>query len=70
MGARSGSSKRACTLEEHKMSHWVWKEQLYLLFIFSFVNFYFLSVSIISIIMSMSIYKVHNVYVVLHDYNL
>lgn len=36
----------------------------------SFVNFYFLSVSIISIIMSMSIYKVHNVYVVLHDYNL
>lgn len=52
------------------MSHWVWKEQLYLLFIFSFVNFYFLSVSIISIIMSMSIYKVHNVYVVLHDYNL
>lgn len=33
-------------------------------------TFLFLSVSVVSVIMSMSVYKVHNVYAVLHDCNL
>lgn len=60
--------------EVHKMMPWVkeeqWNFQLYLSFIASFSNVYFLSMSIILVITSMSIYKMHNVYVEVHDDNL
>lgn len=56
------------------MMPWVkeeqWNFQLYLSFIASFSNVYFLSMSIILVITSMSIYKMHNVYVEVHDDNL
>lgn len=74
MGELSESSKRCVPRGSTRGATGCGKDMVELpaifTLIFRFVNFYFLSMSIISIIMSMSIYKVHNVYVVLHDYNL